>query len=152
MIRNFHGGDKVINVFGMIGDIVIIVVVNWWKVFLWDTYYYCVTTVSEHRTTARTLNREKRQTSFLKSLYWLIGKLSLSSFIPAPTFKKFRKLIEKKNYLDLTGYYHDRIPWRIYEHDGKMKLCYIERKTNIWFFMCVPSCWNIIDLKFSLKN
>ena len=57
------------------------------------------------------INHPKRwqTTVFYVTFYWLIGKLSLSSFIPAPNFKKIRTIRWVKSYLNLTRSYYDEI-------------------------------------------
>ena len=61
--------------------------------------------------------KRRRTMCFKVSFYWLIGKLSMSSFIPAPNFWKIRKIRWVKNYLNLTTRcYYDKIsgcPWQI---------------------------------------
>ena len=65
--------------------------------FQYKYYYYQNSAVQHGVVRKQHLKKKKRYTScFEVTFYWLIGKLSLNSFIPAPNFyKKIRKLMEK---------------------------------------------------------
>ena len=72
---------------------------------------------------------------FKVTFYWLIRKLLLSAFIPAPNFLKIPKNDREKNYPNLTRCYYDEFsgcPRQILS--GRHKVCSRGLETKILIF------------------
>ena len=92
--------------------------------FQYKYYYYQNSAVQHGVVRKQHLKKKKRYTScFEVTFYWLIGKLSLNSFIPALNFyKKIQKLMEKTIMkLNTLLWQNFRIPRRILSECSKNK-------------------------------
>ena len=85
--------------------------------------------------------QESKPHLFKVTFYWLIGKLSLSSFIPAPNFWKIRKIRWVKNYWKLFKF-NTVLLWWVF----RMPVTKILNMTKKWNFVLQnrPGIWLIL--------